>query len=90
MSIIRDAFADAVFKNKLFIITTCRTKVENQLLGWLQKFDQDIGEKQVEEEEVQGLLDEEKKQLEQIQVKETYVIRVLPVSWLFFSFRRKS
>lgn len=43
--------------------------MENQLLGWLQKFDQDIGEKQAEEEEVQGHLDEEKKQLEKIQVR---------------------
>lgn len=46
-----------------------RTKVENQLLGWLQKFDQDVGEKQAEEEEVQGHLDAEKKQLDRIQVR---------------------
>lgn len=55
----------------IFFLSFCsdsRSKVENQLLGWLQKFDQDIGEKQTEEEEVQARLDEEKKQLEKIQV----------------------
>lgn len=43
--------------------------MENQLLGWLQKFDQEIGEKQAEEEDIQALLDAQNAELERIRVR---------------------
>lgn len=46
-----------------------RAKVENQVLGWIQKFDIEIGEKQAEEEEIQALLDAEINEVNEIQQK---------------------
>lgn len=40
-------------------------------MGWLQKFDQDMYEKQLEEEELQKALDEEKVELDKLQVQQT-------------------
>ncbi|KAK6626769.1 hypothetical protein RUM44_009246 [Polyplax serrata] len=51
------------------VLRAKRAKTENQVLGWIQKFDLEIGEKQAEEEEVQALLDKETNEVNEIQSK---------------------
>ena len=46
-----------------------RQEVEKQLISWLNKYDEDIGEKQAEYDEIVAAFDEEKKQMKQLQVR---------------------
>lgn len=44
-------------------------KVETEIENWIQKYDGDMGEKQAEIEEIEGLYEEEKAQLEELKEK---------------------
>ena len=45
-----------------------RLKVETQLLGWISKYDADIGEKQAEYDEIMAGFNEEKQHMDELQV----------------------
>lgn len=42
-------------------------KIETEVENWIQKFDADMGEKQDEYEEIDGVYTEEKKQLNELE-----------------------
>jgi hypothetical protein len=48
----------------------CRLKVQTQLIRWLNRYDTDIGEKQNKYDEVLAGFEEEKRQMEELMVKE--------------------
>jgi hypothetical protein len=55
----------------------CRLKVQTQLISWLEKYDTDIGEKQAEYDEVLAGFEQEKRQMEELMVKERLSCRLL-------------
>jgi hypothetical protein len=51
------------------MIHVCRTKVEIQLISWLNKYDTDVGKKQAEYDEVLAGYEKEQQQMETLKVK---------------------
>jgi hypothetical protein len=54
----------------LYIAYICRLKAETQLISWLNKYDNDVGEKQAEYDKVLAGFEEEKQQMQQLMVKD--------------------
>jgi hypothetical protein len=61
----------------LNISHVCRLKVQTQLISWLNKYDTDIGEKQAKYDEVLAGFQEEKRQMEELMVKERLTCRLI-------------
>ena len=57
------------YNSYFHIIYVCRMKVEIQLISWLNKYDTDIGKKQVEYDEVLAGYEKEQQQMETLKVK---------------------
>jgi hypothetical protein len=68
----------------LNIFHVCRLKVQTQLISWLNKHDTDIGEKQTKYDEVLAGFEEEKRQMEELMVKERFDLQDNKLSMTIF------
>jgi hypothetical protein len=56
-------------------------KAETQLISWLNKYDTDIGQKQAEYDEVLAGFEEEKRQMQELTVKERLTCKLISYSY---------
>lgn len=49
-----------------------RTKIESQLISWLNKYDTDIGERQKELDEINGEYEADKAEYDKLQVRNMF------------------
>ena len=54
--------------SNVIVLMYFRLKVESQLISWFSKFDLDIGKKQTEFDEIMDGFNDERKQMDELQV----------------------